>query len=83
MLSRRDPPQNKGHIQTESEGLQKDIPCKQRPKRKQEQQYSYQIKWTLKQGCEKTQRWTLHNDQKINPRRRYNNYKYIHPTQEH
>ena len=24
MLSTRDPPQNKGHIQTESEGLEKD-----------------------------------------------------------
>ena len=32
MLSTRDPPQNKGHIQSESEGLEKDIPCKQRPK---------------------------------------------------
>ena len=32
MLSTRDPPWNKGHIQTESEGLEKDIPCKQRPK---------------------------------------------------
>ena len=32
MLSTRDPPQNKGHIQTEREGLEKDIPCKQRPK---------------------------------------------------
>jgi len=28
----RDPPQNKQHIQTESEGLEKDIPCKWRPK---------------------------------------------------
>ena len=28
MLSTRDPPQNKGHIQTESEGLEKDIPSK-------------------------------------------------------
>ena len=28
MLSTRDPPQNNGHIQTESEGLEKDIPCK-------------------------------------------------------
>ena len=27
MLSSRDPPLNKGHIQTESEGLEKDIPC--------------------------------------------------------
>ena len=31
MLLTRDPPQNQGHIQTESEGLEKDIPCKQRP----------------------------------------------------
>ena len=28
MLSTRDPPQNKGHIQTESERMEKDIPCK-------------------------------------------------------
>ena len=28
MLSIRDPPQNMGHIETESEGLEKDIPCK-------------------------------------------------------
>ena len=28
LLSTRDPPQNKGHIQTESEGLEKDIPHK-------------------------------------------------------
>ena len=33
MLSTRDPPQNGGHIQTESEGLEKDIPCKHRPKK--------------------------------------------------
>ena len=32
MLSTRDPPQTKGHIQTESEGLEKDISCKWRPK---------------------------------------------------
>ena len=32
MLPTRDPPQNNGHMQTESEGLEKDIPCKQRPK---------------------------------------------------
>ena len=32
MLSTRDPPQNKGYIQTESEGLEKDISCKWRPK---------------------------------------------------
>ena len=33
MLSTRDPPQNRGHIQTESEGLEEDIPHKQRPKK--------------------------------------------------
>ena len=32
MLFTRDPPQNKGHIQNESEGLEKDISCKWRPK---------------------------------------------------
>ena len=32
MLFTRDPPQNKGHTQTESEGLEKDISRKWRPK---------------------------------------------------
>ena len=32
MLSTRDPPQKRGHIQTESEGLEKDISHKWRPK---------------------------------------------------
>ena len=32
MLSTRDPPQNKGHMQTESEGLEKDMSCKWKPK---------------------------------------------------
>ena len=32
MLPTRDPPQNNGHIQTESEGLGKDIPCKWKSK---------------------------------------------------
>ena len=34
MLPTRDPPQNKGHILTESEGLEKHIPCKQKQKKK-------------------------------------------------
>ena len=36
MLSTRDPPQNKGHIQTESEGLEKDNSMQKETKRKQE-----------------------------------------------
>ena len=35
MLSTRDPPQNKGHIQTESEGLEKEF-MQMETKRKQE-----------------------------------------------
>ena len=31
----------------------------------------------FEKGCGKRQRRTLHNDQRINPRRRHNNYKYI------
>ena len=34
MLSTRDPPQNKGHIQTESEGLEKDISKETKKKQK-------------------------------------------------
>ena len=34
MLPTRDPPQNKGHTQTESEGLGKDISRKWKPKTK-------------------------------------------------
>ena len=30
LLPTRDPPQNKGHIQTEIEGIEKDISCKWR-----------------------------------------------------
>ena len=42
-LSTRDPPQTKGHIQTESKGLQRYF-IQMETKRKQEQQNSYQIK---------------------------------------
>ena len=34
MLSTRDPPQNEGHIQTESQRLEKDIPHKYRDQNK-------------------------------------------------
>ena len=43
-MSIRDPPQNKGHIQTESEELEKRYFTQMETKRKQESQYSYQIK---------------------------------------
>ena len=37
MLPTRDPPQNKGHTQTESEGFEKDTSCKLRPKKKEKE----------------------------------------------
>ena len=72
-LSTRDPPQTKRHTSTESEGLEKDISCKVGQKKAGVAiLISYKIDFEIKR-----QRKTLHNDQRINPRRRYNNYKYI------
>ena len=48
MLSTRDPPQNKEHIPTESEELEKDISCKWRPKESSSSNTHNQIKQTLK-----------------------------------
>ena len=47
MLSTKDPPQSKGHVHTESEGLEKNF-TQMEAKGKQELQYSYQIKQTSK-----------------------------------
>ena len=47
MLSTTDPLQNKGHIQTKSEGLEK-IFHANGDQKKQESQYSYQIKQIFK-----------------------------------
>ena len=69
MLSARDPLQNKGHIQTESEGLEKDISHKWRPKKARVTiLISDKIDFEIK--AVKRQRRTLHNNQRINPKRR-------------
>ena len=73
----RDPPQRKGNMQTESEGLEKNIPCKQRLKESRSCYTYIRLNRLQNKGCGKRQRRTLHNDEMINPRRRYNNYKYI------
>ena len=49
MLPTRDPPQNKRPTQTESEGLEKNIPSKWTGK-KQGYQYLYQTKQTSNKG---------------------------------
>ena len=71
MLSTRHPPQTLGHIQTETEGLEKDIPCKQKTKAGVAilEKINFKTK-TVRQ------RRTPDNDQGINPRR-YNYSKYI------
>ena len=67
---------NQGNIQTESEGQGKIFHAKGDQK-KGGVAILMSDKIDFKTRTEKRQRWSLHNDQRINPRRRYNNYKYI------
>ena len=76
MLSKRGPPRNRGHIQTESEGLEK-IFHANRDQKKTGVAIFISDKIDFKTKSEKRQRKALHDDQRINLRRRYNNYKYI------
>ena len=58
--------------------MEKDIPCKWKSKKAGVAiLISDKIHFKVKK-CYKRQGRTLHNDQGINPRRRYNNYKYIY-----
>ena len=56
MLSTRDPPQNKGHRQNESEGLENDISHKWRPKETKEL-YIENYKTLMKKIKEDRNRW--------------------------
>ena len=76
MLSTRNPRQNRGHIQTEVKGWKK-IFHANRDQKKAGVAILISDKIDFKTKTVQRQRWTLHNDQRINPRRRYNNYKYI------
>ena len=78
MLPTRYLPQNKEHIQTESEGLEKILHANREQK---ETGVAILIsdKIDFKTKAVKRQRRPLQNDQRINLRRRYNNYKYICP----
>ena len=53
MLPTTDPPQDKRPTQTESEGLETNIPSKWTGKKKQGQQYSYQIKQFKKRAIKR------------------------------
>ena len=67
MLLTRDSPQNKGHIQTETEGLEKDISYKWRPKKKKgvAKLISDKIDFKIK-NVKRDKKRMLHNDQRIN-----------------
>ena len=69
VLSTRDTPQTKGYILTETEGLEKDISCKWRTK--ESKSSSTHARQNRLQNKDREN--ILHNDQVINPRRRYNN----------
>ena len=77
MLSTRDSLQNKGHIWTESEGLEK-IFHANRDQKKTGFTILISDKIDFKIKSVQRQRRTPHNDQKINPRRRYNSFIYIY-----
>ena len=71
MLPTRDPHQLQGHFQTESERTEEDTPCKQKAGVavlvSDEIDFKIQL-WETR---------TLRNHQRINPRRIYNNCKYL------
>ena len=70
MWSTRDQPQIQRHIQTESEGMEKGVPCKRRSKESWSiNTDSDKIDFKNK-DCYRGQRRTLHNDRAINPRGR-------------
>ena len=77
MLSTRDPLLTKGHIQTEREGMKKDIPCKWKSKESWSSNSHIRQNRLQNKDYYMRQRRTLHNAQGINPRRRYNNCKYL------
>ena len=77
MLSTRVPPLNKGYTQTESEGMEKDILHKWRLKESRISNTHIRYNRLWNKNYKKSQRRTLHKDQSVSQRRRYNNYKYI------
>ena len=76
MLSTRDPPQTKGH-RLKVKGWKRIFHAHGDQKKAGVAIIPDKIDF---EDCKKRQRRTLHNDQRINPRRRYNNYKYVYPT---
>ena len=80
MLPTRDPPQNKRPTQTESEGLERNIPSKWTGKKKEKswRRNTYIRQNRLKEKIHrKRPRRSLHNTQRKNTPRRHKHCKYI------
>ena len=79
MLPTRDPPQNKRLTQTESEGLETNIPNKYTGKKKKKPGSNTHNRQNRlqKKGHKERPRWSLYNTQRKNPPRRYKHCKHI------
>ena len=73
-LSTRNPPQNKGKYRLKVKGWKKILHANGDQKKAG---IAILISDKMDFAIKAMKRRTLHNDQRINPRRRYNNYKYI------
>ena len=75
MLPTRDPPQNKRPTQTESEGLETNIPSKWTGKKSWGSDTHIGQSRLQKKSHKKRPRRSLHNTQGKNPSRRHKHYK--------
>ena len=80
MLSTRDPLQSYVNMQTESGEMEIDIPCKWKSKESWSSNSHIRQNRLLNKDYYKRPRRTLHNDQGINPRGRYNNFNIYAPN---
>ena len=77
MLPTRDPPQDKRPTQTESEGLETNIPSKWTGNKSRGSNTHIRQNRLQKKGHKERSRKSLHNTQRKNPPRRHKHCKYI------
>ena len=77
MLPTRDPPQDRRPTQTESEGLETNIPSKWTGEKSRGSNTHIRQNRLQKKGHKERPGWSLHNTQRKNPPRRHKHCKYI------